>query len=109
MKRTELSVNITDFPAPFWHFLQNTRVFDSSCSEQARVYFLQKDGGYFLKVAACGTLEKEAAQARYFHSLGLGAAVLDYRTEKGHDWLLTARVAGVMRDSRSATSMASVS
>ena len=94
MKRTEISVDITDFPAPFAPLLQNTRVFDSSCSPQARVYYLEKDGGYFLKVAARGTLAREAAQARYFHTLGLGAAVLDYRTEQGRDWLLTARVAG---------------
>ena len=94
MKRTEISVDIADFPAPFAPLLQNTRVFDSSCSPQARVYYLEKDGGYFLKVAARGTLAREAAQARYFHTLGLGAAVLDYRTEQGRDWLLTARVAG---------------
>ena len=94
MKRTELSVNITDFPAPFWHFLQNARVYDSSCSPEARVWFIKRDGGYFLKAAARGTLEKEAAQTRYFHTLGLGAAVLAYHTEGERDWLLTARVAG---------------
>lgn len=94
MKRTEISVNITDFPAPFAHLLQNSRVFDSSCSPQARVWFLDKEGGCFLKRSAAGTLEKEAAQTRYFHALGLSAAVLDYRTENGFDWLLTARVKG---------------
>ncbi len=94
MKRTKISVNITDFPAPFSYLLQNSRVFDSSCSPQARVYYIEKDGGYFLKSAARGMLEKEAAQTRYFHSLGLGAEVLDYRAEDGRDWLLTARLAG---------------
>ena len=94
MKRTEISVNITDFPAPFAHLLQNTRVFDSSCSPQARVYYIEKANGYFLKRAARGSLAKEAAQTNYFHSLGLSAAVLDYRTEGEYDWLLTARVAG---------------
>lgn len=94
MKRTEISVDITDFPIPFRSFLQNASVFDSSCSPEARVFFIEKDGGYYLKRAPRGMLEKEAAQARYFHTLGLSAAVLDYRVDGAHDWLLTARVAG---------------
>ncbi len=94
MKRVEISVNIADFPVPFATLLKNARIFDSSCSAGARVYYIEKDGGYFLKTAARGTLEKEAAQTRYFHSLGLGAEVLDYRAEDGRDWLLTARLAG---------------
>ena len=94
MKRTEISVNITDFPAPFAHLLQNSRVFDSSCSEAARVFFIERDGGLFLKRAAAGTLQKEALQTAYFHQKGLSAPVLDYREENGFDWLLTARVAG---------------
>jgi len=94
MKRTEISVNIADFPAPFADLLRNARIFDSSCSKEACVYYLEKNGGLFLKRAARGALAKEAAQTAYFHSLGLSAAVLDYRTENDYDWLLTARVPG---------------
>ena len=94
MKRTEISVDITDFPVPFRHLLQNTRVFDSSCSPEARVFYIERDGGLFLKRSPAGTLEKEALQTRYFHEKGLSAPVLDYREENGFDWLLTARVAG---------------
>ena len=94
MKRVEIFVDAAAFPAPFAHLFQNTRVFDSSCSEGARVYYLEKNGGYFLKRSASGALEKEAAQTAYFHTLGLSAAVLDYRTEGEYDWLLTARVPG---------------
>lgn len=94
MKRTQISVDPADFPAPFRHLLQSARVFDSSCSPEARVYFIEADEGLFLKSAAAGTLKKEALQDAYFHEKGLGAPVLDYRTEQGRDWLLTARVPG---------------
>ena len=94
MKRTEISVNIADFPTPFASVLQNARVFDSSCSPEARVFYIARDGGLFLKRSPAGTLEKEAMQMRYFHEKGLSARVLDYRAENGFDWLLTARVAG---------------
>ena len=94
MKRTEITVHPADFPAPFAALLQNAPVFDSSCSEGARVFYIERDGGYFLKRSAVGTLEKEALQTRYFHEKGLSAPVLDYREENGFDWLLTARVPG---------------
>lgn len=94
MKRTEISVDVADFPIPFAHLLQNARIFDSSCSPEARVFFIDRDGGLFLKRAAAGTLKKEALQTHYFHEKGLSAPVLDYREENGYDWLLTARVAG---------------
>ena len=94
MKRTEISVNTADFPTPFARVLQNARIFDSSCSPDARVLYIERDGGLFLKRAAATTLEREALLTRYFHKKGLSASVLDYRTENGFDWLLTARVPG---------------
>ena len=94
MKRTEIRPDLNDFPVPFRALLQNARVFDSSCSPEARVYFIEKDEGLFLKTAAAGMLKKEALQDAYFHKKGLSAPVLDYRTETGRDWLLTARVPG---------------
>ena len=62
MKRAEIPVNIADFPVPFAGILQNARIFDSSCSPEARVFFIDRDGGLFLKRAAAGTLKKEALQ-----------------------------------------------
>lgn len=68
-------------------------VFDCSCSPEARVYFIDRDGGYFLKTAARGTLSREAEMGAYFHKKALAPAVLDYVTGE-RDWLLTARAAG---------------
>ena len=93
MKRTLVQPNLNDFPTPFRHLLENCKVFDSSCSREARVWFLDRDGGYFLKSAPKGSLAREARMDRYFHGKGLTSAVLDYRSEE-RDWLLTARVAG---------------
>ena len=93
MKRTPITLNVADFP----HFLQplfrDTNVYDSSCSPEARVFFLDRDGGTYLKKAPRGTLFREAEMARYFHKKGLTGEVLDYFSEED-DWLLTARVAG---------------
>ena len=93
MKRVLIQPELSAFPEIFHPLLRNTLVYDSSCSSVARVYFLDRDGGLYLKTAPKGTLETEAAMARYFHSKGLGAEVLAYESLDA-DWLLTARIPG---------------
>lgn len=93
MKRTETKVSLDRIPTEFHALLQNATVYDSSCSQQAQVLFVDKDDGYYLKSAPKGTLENEAVLTRYFHQKQLGAAVLNYVTDE-RDWLLTARVTG---------------
>jgi kanamycin kinase len=92
MIRTPVTVDPNSYPAPLRPFLQNTRVFDSSCSPEARVLYLERED-CFLKRAAKGMLHTEAQMNAYFHTLGLTAPVLCYLSE-GEDFLLTARVAG---------------
>jgi kanamycin kinase len=69
-------------------------VYDSSCSPEARVYFIDKDGGYYLKTCGAGTLKREAEMTAYFHKKGIGAEVLTYLSQASADWLLTAAVSG---------------
>ena len=93
MKRVLIQPELSAFPEIFHPLLRNTLVYDSSCSSAARVYFLDRDGGLYLKTAPKGTLETEAAMTRYFHSKGLAAEVLAYESLDA-DWLLTARISG---------------
>lgn len=92
MKRTILTPDISGFPAAY-HALLHNPVFDSSCSADARVYYVDADGGLFLKSAPKGELQTEARMNRYFHTLHLGPEVLDYRSDE-KDWLLTRRIPG---------------
>ena len=93
MKRTLTTVDLNMFPTPFWGILENARVYDSSCSPEARVWFVDREGGYYLKSAPHGTLAREAEMTRYFHRKGLAAQVLDYVSAE-RDFLLTARLEG---------------
>lgn len=94
MKRTPIKPALADFPAVFRPYLDGTDVYDSSCSPEARVFYIDRDGGLFLKRSAAGTLKGEAEMASYFHRKGLGAQILSYHTEDDCDWLLSCRVAG---------------
>ena len=92
MERKLLAPDTILFPQPFQH-LADFPVYDSSCSAQARVYFIDTDAGLFLKRAPKGTLEREAVMTRFFHEKGMGAQVLSYASLE-EDWLLTNRVPG---------------
>ncbi len=93
MKKTLLRALPFDVPSELERWASGARIYDSSCSAEARVYFLDKDGGYYLKTAKSGTLMREAQMTQYFHSIGLGTEVLSY-ISGDFDLLLTAAVLG---------------
>ncbi len=95
MERKRITLNLEDFPAAFHELLSDADIYDSSCSPDARVWFIDRDGGYYLKSASPRSLEREAVLTEYFHAKGLAARLCDYRMgHLGHDWMLTERVAG---------------
>ena len=93
MERKETNIDIAAFPEVFHPFLKNGPVFDSSCSPQARVWYLPKDGGLYLKTAPKGSLRREADMTSFLHGKGLAAEVLMYENME-KDWLLTRAVPG---------------
>ncbi len=75
-------------------FLKGADIYDSSCSPEASVYFLDQGDGLYLKISQAGTLFREAEMTAYFSRLGLSAQVLHYGTHEGSDYLITARIPG---------------
>lgn len=93
MDKTPLDRLPFDVPDGIRPYVADADIYDSSCSPEARVLFIDKGNGCYLKRSEKGALEKEAAMAGYFYSLGLGAEVLDY-VSGDFDWLLTASLDG---------------
>ena len=93
MQRTPAVLNLDEIPQVFHPFLKDAAIFDSSCSREARVYFLDKDTGFYLKTAPKGSLRKEALLTDFFYKKGLGTEVLGYESLE-NDWMLTRRVPG---------------
>ena len=83
-----MTINMDDYPTDFYPLLTGAKLYDHSYSPEARVIFIDKDDGYFLKSAAKGNLKREAAMTRYFHGKGLLAEVLSYISAE-RDWMLT--------------------
>ena len=93
MQRTPTDIDFSTVPNSMRDILSGAAVYDSSCSPEAQVWFVDKDQGYFLKSAPMGSLKAEADMTAYFHSKGLSARVLNYECTQ-QDWLLTARIPG---------------
>ena len=93
MELKPIEIDISTYPTELHPILSGSKLYDSSCSPEARVIFIDKDNGYFLKSAPKGTLEREATMTRYFHSKGLAANVLSY-VSTSEDWLLTEKIHG---------------
>ncbi len=93
MKLTAISIDFDQFPIEYHPLLHGAQLYDSSSSEDAKVYFIEKDDGYFLKTAAAGSLMHEKEMTQYFHQKSLATEVLSYISlEK--DWLLTRKIHG---------------
>ncbi len=90
MIKRELSIDIAIFPPSVRKYLENSKLFDSSCSKLS-VYY--SDAGCYVKVAEKGKLAHEAELSKMFYSLGIGAQVLEFHsTDK--DYLVTREAIG---------------
>jgi len=93
MKRVPIKINLSDYPEALHRYIENAPVYDSSCSPEARVIFIDRDGGYYLKSSPKGTLALEAELTRYYHKKGIAAEVVEYLSFD-RDWLMTAKISG---------------
>lgn len=98
MKKVLIPEIPNTLPDLFKKYTQKARIYDSSCSPEARVYFIEseqeRNSGFYLKRASKGSLSREAQMTGYFHSLGLGAEVMEYSSDSEYDYLLTRGIIG---------------
>ena len=95
MERKPVIYRPEEFPEALWPCLQGAKLYDSSCSPTARVWFVDREEGYYLKSAPAGALQKEATLTAYFHGKGLAPQVCRYLPQvMGRDWMLTCRAEG---------------
>ncbi|MBR2474652.1 MAG: aminoglycoside 3'-phosphotransferase [Clostridia bacterium] len=93
MRRVRLFEPLFELPDAISPYLRNATLYDSSCSPEARVVFIDKDCGFYLKTAKKGSLKSEAEMTDYFHKKSLSAEVVEYISNES-DYLLTSRIKG---------------
>lgn len=93
MLRKPVQIDKGRYPEKLRSYLENAIIYDSSCSPEARVVFIDKDKGFYLKTAPKGSLKREAEMTKFFAGKGLSANVLEY-ISLDKDYMLTERVRG---------------
>lgn len=93
MLKTSTTIDLALVPQDFHSILTDAKIYDSSCHSGARVLFIDKGCGYYLKQAEKDSLEKEALLTGYFNKKGLATKVLSYVSNE-YDWMLTAKING---------------
>lgn len=93
MEKKKISIDLEKYPREFCDILRNAVIYDSSCSENASVIYIDKDEGYFLKSAEKNSLKTEAELTEYFNKYNLATEVLGYVSYE-KDYLLTRMVKG---------------
>jgi kanamycin kinase len=93
MRRTLTEKVPFSLPREILALIEGAKIYDSSSSPQARVYYLEKDSGYYLKISPKNSLSCEAKMTDYFYKKGLGAKVVEYISDDW-DYFLTSKVRG---------------
>ena len=91
-KANPLNINLNEFPQELYSYFQNTNVYDSSCSKDATVLYI--NSGYYLKISDKDSLKNEYLNTKWFNSKGLSAEVIKYISFNNKDYLLTKEAPG---------------
>jgi kanamycin kinase len=89
-----VELDITSFPDEIKSCIIGSTIYDFSRSPRAKTYFIDRDAGYFLKVASKSALNHEAVMMNYFHSKGMTSRACNYISVENGDYLLMERIKG---------------
>lgn len=91
MKKTEIEINISDFPKELHSLLEGATIYDSS--SHPTMTTLYSDLGYYVKIAKKGALKKDAELGKLFENIGMGVEVVSYLSEE-KDYMVTREAKG---------------
>lgn len=86
MKKTQIQIDINNFPDQLHYIFENTKIYDSSSHPTMTV--LYSENGYYIKIGEKGTLTKEAELTRIFQRNKMGVEVVSYISDE-KDYMVT--------------------
>ena len=94
LPKIELDINL--MPDEIKSYLTGAKIYDSSFNVRAKTYFIDRDNGYYLKIAPKNTLEHESSMMKYFHGKGMTARLCVYISDNNtdNDYMLMEAVKG---------------
>ncbi len=91
MQKTEIKININDFPSGLHYIFENATVYDSSSHPTMTVYY--SDRGYYVKMGAKGSLATESEIVKLFYRSGMGVELVTYISDE-KDYMVTKPAVG---------------
>lgn len=91
MQKTEIKINLNDFPKELHSIFKGAKVYDSSSHPTMTV--LYSELGYYIKIAEKDALKKEAELAKLFEEKGMGVEVVSY-ISADRDYMVTREAKG---------------
>lgn len=91
MKKTEIKVNLKDFPKELHYLFAGANIYDSS--SHPTMTTLYSSQGYYIKYSEKGALKKDAELGKLFEDIGMGVEVVHYLS-KDRDYLVTKEAVG---------------
>ena len=91
MQKTEIKININDFPKALHYLFENATIYDSS--SHPTMTTLYSDLGYYIKYSEKGALEKDAELGKLFETMDMGVEVVHYLSDE-KDYLVTKEAVG---------------
>ena len=91
MQKTEIKVNLKDFPKELHYLFAGATIYDSS--SHPTMTTLYSTHGYYIKYAQKGALKKDAELGKLFEEMGMGVAVVHYLSAD-KDYLVTKEAVG---------------
>lgn len=94
MNRTEVSLDIGTVPSPIREYLVNAKIYDSSCSEDARTLLVEGKVRAYLKISKRGSLGREEKMTSFLSRYQIAPKAIAYESDVENDFLLTEAVSG---------------
>lgn len=92
-KLHQVDVDTLSLPDELSRWIGNAPIYESSGESGARTVYIDRDGGAYLKISACGSLLLSSKLQRYFSKHKMSSPVIQYlSTDK--DYLITTPIKG---------------
>lgn len=91
----KITLDLSVFPDSIKSCLAGAAIYDASFSPRAKTYFIDKDKGYYLKIAPKDTIKSSMEMTKYFADKGFTSKVCAYESDDVNDMMLMERVAGL--------------
>jgi kanamycin kinase len=94
MKRTEVIFDVETLPLTIKEHVGRAKIYDSSCSQNAKTFLVEGTDRAYLKISNRGSLERECRMTEFLSSHNVAPKVIAFEADLHNDYLFSEAVIG---------------